>query len=110
MISGTLRQNVCFSPADDERPTISCPANQTNATDPGVNNVTVSLPSQDSASDNSGDFPITVDVAGVIYSVGDTVTLDLSSGMTGVHLLQYIITDAAMNNDTCDMYITVIGR
>ena len=99
-----------FPLTDDEPPSISCPANQTNATDARVDNVTLSLPDADAASDNSGDYTITIDVAGTAYSVGDSVTFDLSSGTTGVHLLKYIITDAAMNNDTCDMYITVIGR
>ena len=98
---------LSLSPADNEPPVIVCPANQTNATDARVDNVTLTLPDADAAADNSGSYTIAIDVAGTNYSVGDSVTLDLA---TGEHLLQYLIYDAAMNSATCDMYITVIGR
>ncbi|XP_038074659.1 mucin-3A-like isoform X2 [Patiria miniata] len=90
---------------DPEPPMITCPDNQTRSTDLNVNHVSLALPDAASASDNSGSYVITIDVAGSIYSVGDSVSLDLA---TGQHLLQYIIRDNALNNDTCDMYITVI--
>ena len=97
---------ILLSFADNEPPTITCPANQTNATDAGVDNVTLTLPDADAASDNAGSYTIAIDIASTMYSIGDSVTLDLA---TGEHLLQYIITDTAMNNATCDMYITVVG-
>ncbi|XP_038055943.1 mucin-17-like [Patiria miniata] len=90
---------------DPEPPMITCPDNQTRSTDLNVNHVSLALPDAASASDNSGSYVITIDVAGSIYSVGDSVSLDLA---TGQHLLQYIITDNALNNDTCEMYVTVI--
>ncbi|XP_022109740.1 uncharacterized protein LOC110989561 isoform X3 [Acanthaster planci] len=97
--------NFTVNVLDNEPPIIMCPANQTNATDFRAADVTLPLPDAVSASDNSGQYNITIDVAGATYRVGDSVTLDLA---TGEHLLQYTIFDAAMNNDTCDMYITVI--
>lgn len=97
---------VLFVPADNEPPSITCPANQTNATDAGLSTVTLTLPDAASASDNLGIYTITIDIDGTTYSVGDSVSLDLA---TGEHLLQYTIQDSAMINATCDMYITVIG-
>ncbi|XP_038054084.1 uncharacterized protein LOC119726452 isoform X33 [Patiria miniata] len=90
---------------DDDPPMITCPANQTVATNSSLNTVTILLPPVSSASDNSGAYTITIDVAGTTHNVGDNVTLDLA---TGQHLLQYIITDNAMNTEFCDTYITVI--
>ncbi|XP_022087341.1 hyalin-like, partial [Acanthaster planci] len=103
--SNTALCNFTVNVLDNEPPTIMCPANQTNATDFRAADVTLPLPDPDLASDNSGQYNITIDVAGKTYRVGDSVTLDLA---TGEHLLRYTIFDAAMNNDTCDMYITVI--
>ena len=40
------------------------------------------------------------------YDVGDNVTFDL---MTSPHFVLYTATDNSMNNETCDMYINVIG-
>lgn len=98
---------ICGLFADGEPPMITCPDNQTNPTDLNENYVSLSLPDAASASDNSGSYTITIDVAAISYDVGESVTLDLA---TGQHLLHYIITDSAANSDTCDMYITVIGR
>ena len=50
---------------------------------------------------------VTIDVDGTVYNANDEVQLDLA---TGLHLLQYTASDNSMNDATCDVYITVVGR
>ena len=92
---------------DTESPNITCPANRTVFTDAGQDFATFSLRDLSSGVDNSGYFTVSVDVAGVPYVVGDSVTLSLADG---VHLVQYTATDNATNVEMCDMYVTVNGR
>ena len=93
--------------ADTESPNISCPTNWTVATDVNQNFATVSLPHEMSSSDNSGMFHITIDVGGASYRVDDNVTLSLAMSP---HFVLYTASDNAMNNASCDVYITVIGE
>ena len=92
---------------DSESPNITCPTNRTIFTDAGQDFATFSLRDLSSGVDNSGFFTVSIDVAGVQYVVGDSVTLNLTDG---VHLVQYTATDNATNSETCDTYITVEGR
>ncbi|XP_022094265.1 uncharacterized protein LOC110981206 [Acanthaster planci] len=89
---------------DIEPPRIDCPANFTEYTDCRKENSTISLPNVNSASDNSGEYTIRVDVQGKEYQVGDTVTLALEGSP---HLLRYIATDDSSNRRACDSFVNV---
>ena len=102
---GSILLILTFS--DNESPSISCPANQTVATDPGQDYARVALPAEDSASDNSGVYTISIHVNGSTYNVGDNVTLDLA---TSPHLVQYIATDSSSNTAICDVFFHVVGK
>ena len=97
-----------FLLADNEEPNITCPDNDTVTTDSGQNFTLFALPPEVSAVDNSElQVTITIDVDGVMYSVGDSVQLDLADSP---HLVQYTATDNSSNTATCDTYVTVNGR
>ncbi|XP_038066574.1 hyalin-like [Patiria miniata] len=90
---------------DNESPNITCPANETVPTDGAAPVATFTLPLLDSVVDNTGNFSVSIDVAGAQHDIGGSVRLSLS---TGVHLLQYTATDSYTNSEVCDMFVTVI--
>ena len=85
---------------------IVCPADQTVATDSGVDFASVALPAADSASDNSGHYRVTIDVGRTTYIVGDIVALPPA---VSPYVVRYTITDGSMNSASCNIYITVVG-
>ncbi|XP_038046071.1 uncharacterized protein LOC119720471 [Patiria miniata] len=88
---------------DVEPPSITCPADFTVYTDCRKDYSTVSLPDVQSASDNSGQYTISINIGDSIYEVGDTTTLSLGASP---HMVRYTATD---NSTTahCDTYVTV---
>ncbi|XP_038046270.1 uncharacterized protein LOC119720607 [Patiria miniata] len=88
---------------DVEPPSITCPADFTVYTDCRKSYSTVSLPDVQSASDNSGQYAISINIGGSIYEVGDTTTLSLGASP---HMVRYTATDNSYAAD-CDTYVTV---
>ncbi|XP_038046067.1 uncharacterized protein LOC119720468 [Patiria miniata] len=88
---------------DVEPPSITCPADFTVYTDCRKSYSTVSLPDVQSASDNSGQYAISINIGGSIYEVGDTTTLSLGASP---HMVRYTATDNSYAAD-CDTNVTV---
>ncbi|XP_038046069.1 uncharacterized protein LOC119720470 [Patiria miniata] len=88
---------------DVEPPSITCPAHFTVYTDCRKSYSTVSLPDVQSASDNSGQYTISINIGGSIYEVGDTTTLSLGASP---HMVRYTATDNSYAAH-CYTYVTV---
>ncbi|XP_038046073.1 mucin-like protein [Patiria miniata] len=88
---------------DVEPPSITCPADFTVYTDCRKSYSTVSLPDVQSASDNSGQYTISINIGGSMYEVGDTTTLSLGASP---HMVRYTATDNS-NTADCDTNVTV---
>ena len=83
--------------SDIENPVVSCPADITQDTDPGVDNAVVSWTI--SATDNSGTATLILEshTSGSPFPIGNTA-------------VSYTFTDPSSNNGLCGFTITINGK
>jgi len=96
--ANTTTCSMTVTITDDENPSITCPADITQANDAGVCNAAVTVPA-----------PATADNCGVMTTVNDfNSTADASDTYTvGLNTVNWTVTDTAGNTATCSMTVTI---
>ena len=110
MVSEILIENeclACFVFTDKEDPNITCSSNVTRDTDLRQSFATFVFSEPYGMTENSMLYNITIDIGeSSLYAINDSYQFQLRDAP---HQVQYIITDSSGNNDTCDIFITVVG-
>ncbi|XP_033636709.1 uncharacterized protein LOC117297670 [Asterias rubens] len=91
---------------DKEDPNITCSSNVTRDTDLRQSFATFVFSEPYGMTENSMLYNITIDIGeSSLYAINDSYQFQLRDAP---HQVQYIITDSSGNNDTCDIFITVV--
>ena len=106
----TASCNFTVTINDNENPTITCPANVTQAADPGVCNAVVNGIAPTATNDNCGVVIQTWALTGATIANSPGAGINDASGQTfnvGVTTVTYTIEDASGNTATCNFTVTI---